>query len=92
MRLLEKIIHQILLFCLVVIAGVGLLTLIADNLPEPPSVESCSCAGHEDCHIQVFQVDHDRRAYCAFWDERQHCCMLTSADSQLQSRFAGVPE
>ena len=89
---LKKIIYGIIVFCLVVIAAGGLLSMIADTLPEPPSLVSCSCAGHEDCHIRVFQVGPGRRATCAFWGKRQHCCMLASVDSQLQSEFAGVPE
>lgn len=56
----------------------SILIVATDNMPAHATPEeTCSCAGKgPDCQIAIFQVDHDRKAYCALWTRKTGCCMV----------------
>ena len=71
---LDDAIYIVLVCAVTVTAGKWTLDFIdaaAPPLVAPAVLKPISCAGRADCHVQVFSVDNDRKAYCAFWDNGQ---------------------
>lgn len=88
MQQLEKVIYAVLVFTLLVAGFTLAANAIIDDLPEHQPVTTISCAYRENCHVQVFQVDEGRKAYCAIWaNGRQSKCAVDPKRTTEQSEI-----